>query len=520
MKQYLLISFLLFATSLLKAQPTTGAIKVRKTNPQIIGKTLSLFDLRTRNCGTIFFESESECRVTFSYEKEEPSNLKVFLNSDKDSKTIECEYTLISDTSFVITSGDYIDTCFYQFINESNNLVRFYHTPQGVFDNDGNYAFFYGFDSLVYSQSYLRSLKDFRFTDSLLLLDSIYKDIINEEERALKNEELKQRIKAYKASISFKYFVGKYSRTQKQINLINQEEEVFGHLFLQQRGDYYSLFTHSTFDGSFPLVSHYTHKVYGKIQLDYDSSFIQYKEFNPQKISVNNVQFKETKEGFLTHYPIASNIYLQKQNDTLWVTNSVFLEMIKFKDKLGGFYPTHYQSLNGLKSKKNPIFFTATKAYSTSDRSFEDTLAEWDYILTNEVLYLYNEQDTLIDEMKNGFESFRFTYKNGQPFVFGAYYHNNKQEKTHEFVLLFEKNKGVKLSCTENEYKYARFAIMNGQIIEKKGIKYEYFIYSASDEYIWAEFENGKFIEYNFFNFNKALRTKKGRKSKSYYLVN
>ena len=520
MKEKLLAIFILLFSLVGISQPTTGTIKIRKTNPQIIGKTLSLFDLRTQECGTIFFESETDCSVIFNYEKEELRNLKVFLNSENTSKIIECEYTLISDTSFILTSEDYSDTCFYRFINTNNNIVRFNNTPQGVFDNNGSYAFFYGFDSIIYSQSFLRSRKDFLFTDSLLLLDSIYKDITNEEERKLKNEELKQKIKEYRSGISYKYFVGKYSLNGRQINLINRDDGIFGHLFLQEQGDFFSLFTHSTFDGSFPLVSHYTHKVYGKIQLNYDSAFIQYKEFNPQKNSVNNIQFGDFKDGFLTVYPIASNIYLYKGRDTLWITNSVFLEMVKFKNRMGGLYSTHYQSLNGNKIKKSPVFFSANKAYSTSDNSFKDTLEIWNYMLTNEVLFLYNETDTLVDEMKNGFESFRFTYKNSQPFVFGAYYCNNRSEKTHEFILLFENNKGVKLTCSENEYKHARSSIEHGSIIEKEGIKYEYFRYSASDEYVWAEYENGNYIEYNFFNFNKAISTQKGRKKKSFYLVN
>ncbi len=518
MVRYLFSIFFILVVFLGNTQLTNGTIKVRKQNKKIIGKTLSLFDLRTRECGTIFFESDSECRVTFSYEKEELKNLKIFLNSDQNSKTIECDYELITDTSFVITNEDYSDTCFYRFLNEDNNMVRFNNTPQGVFDNN-SYAFFYGFDSVIYSQSFLQSQRDLLFTDSILMIDSIYKNIRNKERREQLNEELKSRIAEYKSAISYNYFVGKFSRNGRQINLLNKNSSPFGHLFLQQKGDFYTLFSHSTFDASFPLVSNYTHKVYGKIQLKYDTAYVQYQEFNPAKINFTTMEFKGEKDKFLTNYPIASNFYLYREGDTLWVTNSVFMEMVKFKNSIGGFYSNYYQSLNGNKLKKESLYFTASKAYSTSNIEFKDTLAQWNYCIKNGVMFLYNEDDTLIDEMKNGYESFRFTYKNGQPFVFGAYSYKNRADNNYEFILLFENNKGVKLTCTQNEYKHAREAIKKGQIAEKEGITYEYFMYSASDEYIWAEYENGGLEEYNFFNFNKAIRIGKGRNAKSFYLV-
>ena len=93
---------------------------------------------------------------------------------------------------FVISKDEFRDTCYYTFNNDSSNMVSFYSLPQGLFDKNG-YAFFFGFDSVVYSQTYLRSLADFKFTDSISKLDSIYKNVVDPEQRKKLNENFKKR---------------------------------------------------------------------------------------------------------------------------------------------------------------------------------------------------------------------------------------------------------------------------------------------------------------------------------------
>ncbi|MDG1175194.1 MAG: hypothetical protein P8N07_05285, partial [Flavobacteriales bacterium] len=156
---------------------------------------------------------------------------------------------------------------------------------------------------------------------------------------------------------------------------------------------------------------------------------------------------------------------------------------------------------------------------SVKNKTLKDSLETWNYRVINNYFSVYNESDTLIDEMKNGFESFRFTYKNNQPYVFGAYHRKNKETKQSEFIVLFANNKGVKITSKEFDYKYVRQAVLESQIDEKESFEYEYFIYSATEENLWIEYQNGSYEEWEFFNYNKAIRLTKGKKTDGFYLI-
>lgn len=498
------------------SQIPKGTIKVRKTDENILGKTLTLFDLRTRECGTILFEKET-CTINFQYPPEELKNIRVFLNSNAIRKTIICTYELISDSTFVVTKDNFSDTCTYQFINETNNLVRFHNLPQGVFDNNG-YTFFYGFDSVVYSQTFLRSLADFQFTDSVSKLDSIYKNVRNEEEREKLNENFKKRVNQYKESINYSYFAGKYELQNKQIRLLNPDDTYFATLFLQKKGDFYSVFTHSRFDFNYPLISLYTHRTYGNVVFNYNQAYVKFNlpfssGLNPQ--SNPDIQVIDTLN---INYPLGSAPYLYSETDTFQPLNTDYFDFMKYKGVIGGYYECYLVSLNGLKIPTDPMFFGIKKAVSVTNRTLKDTVEHWKYSISNELLFVYNEQDTLIDEMKNGFESFRFTYKNNQPFVFGAYHRKNKETKQSEFVVLFANNKGVIIKSSEFDYRHAKQAVFESSISEKESVEYEYFRYSATEDNLWIDYETGNYEEWEFYNYNKAIRLS-GKKTEGFYLV-
>ena len=361
MKQTLAI-LLLFMSLMSYAQLKSGTIKIRKVDNSIIGKTLSLYDLRTRECGTITFEDEESCIVNFIYKKEELQPLRVFLNSKFSSKKIACDYKLISDTSFILKTDKYQDTCFYNFINETNNLVRFFHTPQGVFDNN-NYAFFYGFDSVVYSQSYLQSLLDFKFTDSLSKLDSVYKNVRDQDQRAQLNSEYKEMIEDYKQSINYSFFAGKYKLNRNRITLINKETfSSFTTLFMQKKGDNFILFSHNNYEITFPLISTYTHKTYGEITFNYEKCYITYRKpiaDNSRQIIKGDIFKIDTLN---INYPLGEKIYVYQDADSFAIENTKYFEFAKIKGIVGGFYEANIESLNGNKISINPIFFTAKKS--------------------------------------------------------------------------------------------------------------------------------------------------------------
>jgi hypothetical protein len=498
-------------------QVPKGTITIRKTDKNILGKTLSLFDLRTQECGTIKFEKD-KCTVHFKYKPEELKNIRVFLNSNSTSKKIICQYELISDTTFVISKDEFRDTCYYTFNNDSSNMVSFYSLPQGLFDKNG-YAFFFGFDSVVYSQTYLRSLADFKFTDSISKLDSIYKNVVDPEQRKKLNENFKKRIEEYKASINYSYFAGKYELIDKRINLLNNNDTHFASLFLKKKGDFYSLFTHCKFDFNYPLISMYTHRKYGNVIFNYDKAYLYFylpysSGLNPQ--SNPGIYHIDTVD---VNYPIGSMPYLYLQTDTFRAMSSDYFDFMKYKGIIGGYYECYLVSLNGLKIPTDPMFFGVKEAISVKNKTLKDSLETWNYRVINNCFSVYNESDTLIDEMKNGFESFRFTYKNNQPYVFGAYHRKNKETKQSEFIVLFANNKGVKITSKEFDYKYVRQAVLESQIDEKESFEYEYFIYSATEENLWIEYQNGSYEEWEFFNYNKAIRLTKGKKTDGFYLI-
>ena len=72
------------------------------------------------------------------------------------------------------------------------------------------------------------------------------------------------------------------------------------------------------------------------------------------------------RDTFLVNQPLGENLYLYKGEDTLRVTNSVFLDMIKFKGKIGGYYPFYFQSING-----NKLLIYRFKGYFDSNIDVE-----------------------------------------------------------------------------------------------------------------------------------------------------
>jgi len=128
---------------------------------------------------------------------------------------------------------------------------------------------------------------------------------------------------------------------------------------------------------------------------------------------------------------------------------------------------------------------------------------------------LYNNKDTLVDEMKNGYESFSFTYNNNEPYVFGAYHFKTPKIKEHHFLILFPNPTGIKYTTTNFDYKTARESVFKGKIKLPKEVKRIKFTYSSTSEFLWIEDEKGNYERLDFFNSNKGIRNSKKR----YYLL-
>ena len=501
------------------SQLNNGKITVRKYKNTLKGKTLSLYDLRTRECGTVDFSSDSTCILNFTYDKEEIYNARLLLNARSRTKQAKCSYTLISDTSLLLFTEDFSDTCFYRFFNESNNMVKFYTLPQGVFD-EGSYAFFYGLDSIIYSQTFLRFTEGTNFTDSILQIDSIYKTIVNENEKEALNQELNQSIEAYKNSLNYSYFAGKYKISGHQVQLLNTNNTNFATLFISKKENFYSILTHSKFDINYPLIAVYTHKTYGEIKFNYNKGYVSYYSPNQSKFEQNtspSFLFTDTVD---LNYPMGESPYIYTKIDTFKAMGTEFFDFIKFKGIIGGKYNATFTSLNGKKINFPSIYLGVEKATTLKNNDFKDTLQHWKYKIHEGNFFLYNETDTFIDQMKNGLDGFNFTYHNSQPYVFGTYHRKDRETQKNEFILLFSDNTGVKFTSNKYLYKAAREMMKAERFIPQPGIKPTYFTYSCNDEYVWLEYGNNRFEELSFFNFHKAIKSKKrGEKSKNYRLI-
>lgn len=128
---------------------------------------------------------------------------------------------------------------------------------------------------------------------------------------------------------------------------------------------------------------------------------------------------------------------------------------------------------------------------------------------------MFNEKDTLIDELKNAWESFSFTYKNNDPLIFGIY-HLKERKNKHNFLVLFENNEGIKYTSKSFDYQEVR-KIYNTKNTTNKN--YEKFNFTVSKEYIWLTFENGTYKKLAFFNHNKAIREQTKEQTLNYYLI-
>ena len=513
--KYSLLFLLFFAVNISFSQGGNGKIKVRKISQNIIGKTMTLFDLREKQCGTITVKSGNKCIINFRLDSNEIKYLKLIPFAIPVTEKFEGSYSFVSDTSFEVKFKNYTDTCSFLFLNENSNAAKLKNTPYGIFDKD-NFAVFYHFDSVVYSQSYKQSFADRRFTDSVLKIDTIYKFVRDKSKRERLTKALKERLNEHKSKIKSEFFRGEYIIKGVKILLSENQKPPFGCLLFTRDSAQVSVFSRHHFEKSFVLTSEYTHKTYGKIQFHYNKCYINYYDPKTKVERFKATEFKILKKDTLgVNYLKKGNPIIFTKTDTFEIKNTEYFDNSKIKDVIGGYYSTHLLALNGNKISFKNFYFETETAVEMQDKEIVTPTVTWKYKVQNDVLFLYNNKDTLIDEMKNGFESFSFTYRNNEPYVFGAYHFKHKKSKNHEFLLLFPDQTGIKYSSKEFDYKTARESIFKNNIALRKGEKSMRFKYSATAEFLWIEYADGNYERLDFFNFNKAIRKGKNR----YYLL-
>lgn len=493
----------------------SGKITVRKNSTDLLGKTLTLNDLRGAKAGKINFTTKKKAIVQLEIELKNPVIKTNFGELVPKTEKLNCSYSIVNDSLLILTHNNYTDTCFYKYINENNNIVQLQNTLHGIITEE-DFAICYHFDSILYSQTYNKSLSDAKFTFNIEI-DSIYKNVSDEKLKQDLLENLKKDIENYTNNISFDYFKGEYSLNKNLISLL-YNKTCFGNIYLKKEDFVYKIISYQKLSGSKPLTSFYTHNNYGSLIINYNKAIIQYLSPITNRYGIQPQRDIIKTDTFNINQLNASSILLFNQTDTLnlWQNNN--FTNARINNALGGFYQTHFKALNGNKIPNKKLLFTAKEAIEVNNNYTITSNTRWEYKITDSALYLFNETDTLVDELKNSWESFSFTYRNNEPFVFGTYHYKTIDNK-HEFLILFSNNTGVKFTRDEFEYKEARDLLKADNYEKLNDTYYKKFSFSASKEYLWLNFNDGKYQKLSFFNYNKALREQTKEQTNNYYLI-
>jgi hypothetical protein len=503
-----LLLLILFSHTLI-GQSQSGKITVRKNELNLVGKTLQLNDLRGAKAGTINFNAKNTATAQLEIEIKNPIIKTNFNDLVPQKELLNCSYSIINDTLLVLTHKNYTDTCYYKYINESTNVVQLKNTLHGIVIEE-DFAICFHLDSILYSQTYNKSISDTKFNQNIEF-DSIYKNVRDKKLKKELEEKLNKEIKEYTNSISYNYYKGKYSIKKNKLKLF-EDGVNFVNINLLKNDSSYKIKSDYLLDGYKPLTSQYTHNNYGDIHLIYGKAFLRYLSPGISK-NITTRDIIKT-EIFNVRHINEYSLLLFNETDTLNLWRNNNFTNVRINNSLGGFYQTHYKALNGNTIPYKKILFTAKEAIEVNSDYSIIPGTKWNYKITDSALYLFNQYDTLIDELSNSWESFSFTYHNSEPFIFGTYHYKTTLGK-HIFLILFENNTGTKFSSNTFDYKEAREILKNNQ----KNTNYQNFTFSASKDFLWINFEDGKYQKRSFFNYNKAIREETKEQTINYYLI-
>ena len=417
--RYFFLILLIYTTNFSFSQVKNGRIKVRKSRINIVGKTLFLYDLRTKECGNIFFETKEKCVVNFRLDSSEVSYLKLIPFDIPETEKLACTYSILTDTSLELKYKKFTDTCTFEFLSKENNYVKLKNTPYGIFEGN-NFAVFYHFDKLIYSQSYKQSFADIRFTDSISKIDTVYNFIRNKKAQEEFKKAFDERLKSYKTRIKSQFFKGNFEIIGNKILLSKNDNPAFASLYFVRNSNKSALFSNYHFEKSYPLISEYTHIEFGGIKFSYDKCYLSY--YDPKsKIDRQKLELPSSfrLDTFSVNYLKIGNPIIFSEADSFLIKNTKFLGNVKIKDIVSGYYDTYILSLNGNKIFYNSLYFYMNNAVEMKNKEIVLPQKTWRYSVKNNILFLYNEKDTLIDEMKNSSQGFCFTYHNNEPYVLG-----------------------------------------------------------------------------------------------------
>jgi hypothetical protein len=508
-----MLTYLLIIHSLIGFSQS-GIITVRKTGSSILNKTLQLNDMRGAQAGIIYFKNNDECIVTLEIEIKNSVIQFYFKNKIPEKEKLNCSYSIINDTLLVLKYKNYSDTCYYSYTSDSNNIVQLKNTLHGVITRS-DFAICYHFDSILYSQTFNKAQSDSKFTDNINI-DSIYRNVKDKKlKRELENT-LQAEIKQYKNSIWCNIYKGKYSINKNYMKLYKNNIN-FANINIIKNKSEITIKSPFVLDGYRPLISKYTHNNYGTLSLVYDTATLLYfdPKYNPKK------DLRQTyliEEGFKVKHISSNKAIIFNNKDTFDIWQNAHYTSVRIKNIIGGTYQTHLKSLNGNTLPFKKMIFTAKNAFELKNDNNLLENKKWNYKVTDSALIIFNQTDTLIDELKNSWESFSYTYKNNEPLLFGIYHHKVNKDK-HLFIILLDNKTGVKYTSSSFNYKKAREIYKTKIANNLNPEKYQKFSFSVSKQHLWLDFEDGKYQKLSLFNYGKALREINHEVIDNYYLI-
>lgn len=508
MIKFLTILFLL--SSVCYAQ--TGSIRVKKVKNNLIGKTLHLADVKGDSAGMIAFVNDTICKLnSLSFVKDNEVIALHGKRLNKDKKH-QAKYKLLSDSTLVVKHKNFSDTCYYNYVNEFANLVQFKQALLGEFPSE--YVVFFDLDSVFISTSFLKNKANRALVETRLKNDTLFDYVTDKKKRKALLADYRKDLKET-LNNQYNYFIGSYEFKNGRYYLIGRVGQRFAHFSI--RVDTANNFTlkMKALEKTFYEASNVKKGRAAQVKLVYDKAYVLKNHSYYKRVLTDTKINKKIQEN---SYDL---IYAREYKITLAKNDSIFdlYSYAKGANKnIGGCYPLQLKALNGEIYDSTTVCFLENKKAIIVNDSF-DIISRFNYAVNDTFLALFNETDTLIDLLHNQ-SAVEVSYINDLSIIKGAY-HSDDVKGMHDIIVLFDNGRGVSIKSKAYKYKQARALLSNRGahlIYPQKGITL--FKYTAGEEFLWIEYENGDYEKLSFFNFHQGIKRRDKRKDTNYYLIN
>lgn len=467
-----------------------------------MGKTLSFVDLRDVPSGKITFLSEDSCQVDFQMTISKSKIADYFLNRINSNTKHFANYYVINDSALVFYRDDFVDTCHFSLETDKEKL-KFKRLLYGEVP-EKEYAIFYYFNQIIYSESAKRVFNTQAFADTVDFIGK-FDSIQDVKERKSQIKKFKKELKEFNKNLVVTDYTGNYTLEGNVVTLLNAQDKDFARLILQKDSTSYKLYSSNNFFLNGQINSRDKRGFVGDLDVKGDSATIDYSRLLPKAIIKKLPTEAKTIVNYdVFHHSLLKLVLTNTSGDTLILTKDPLVN----RQYLGGVYSSVYESLNGNTRNGDNFYFFHNKAYQYN-QSQKEIVESFDYTITDESLLLKSEKSILTDELDPNKTTFlNITQKNGSPLFWGLYRYRDYGNDENTYLLFFSNKSGAKVTTSKNLLKKMRRHLEYDELPQITDINtsVEAFNFQLNKEQIELIFTNNTKEIYQFYNLWKGLK--------------